>query len=384
MKFIINHFFFCAIIFLAFACGTSENTDKAAQLEQLKKERDEITLKINQLEAELLASGTMDSTDQKDQNATRVQVTTVQKAPFVHYITVQGRVVSDKNIMLTAKAAGTIIDIFVDEGQFVRQGQVLAQIDPDILKRSMAELQTGLNLANTLFERQKNLWDQNIGTEVQFLQAKNNKEALERKIASLNEQLQQTKIIAPFAGVVDEVSIKEGEVAAPGVPAIRIVSPSDFKIRAEIAENHITRVEKGNNVMIELPDYDKTIQSEVTTVSRVIDPANRTFLVEVNMPDSISKRLKANMITYINIEDYKNTDALVIPINAVQFSDEGNDYVFIAENNKAVMREVEIGKTYNNDAEVLSGLKPGDQIIVTGHRNLVDDQSIAYNELDLK
>lgn len=380
MKFIINHFLFSAVIFLAFACGNPDNTEKAAQLEQLKMERDEITLEINKLEAALLAAGTMDSTDQKDQEATRVQVATVKAAPFVHYITVQGRVVSDKNIMLTAKSAGTITNIFVDEGQFVRQGQVLAQIDPDMLNRSMAELQTSLNLANTLYERQKNLWEQNIGTEVQFLQSKNNKEALESKIASLNEQLQQTKIIAPFAGVVDDISIKAGEVAAPGAPAIRIVSPSDFKIRAEVAENYITRVEKGNNVTIDLPNIDKAITSEVATVSRVIDPANRTFQVEVNLPDSISKRLKANMITYINIEDYKNTDAVVIPINAVQFSDEGSDYVFIAENDKAVMRPIKIGKTYNNDAEVLSGLNPGDKIIVTGHRSLVDEQSIAFNE----
>lgn len=366
-----------AMAFVFTSCGSP---DKKAELEQLKKERNEITLKIEQLEDELKASGVSDSAVQEKRNATLVEVATVKEAPFVHYISVQGRVVSDKNIVLTAKTAGTVTNIYVDEGQSVTRGHVLAQIDPDLINRSIAELQTRLDLANTLYERQKNLWEQNIGTEVQFLQSKNNKESLERQLASLQEQLQQTKIIAPFSGVIDDVFIKEGEVSTPGIPAIRIVSPSDFKIRAEIAENYISVVEKGNNVTIELPAYEKAISSEVSTVSRVIDPSNRTFLVEVNLPDSVSKGLKANMVAYINVEDYKNTDAVVIPINAVQFSDEGDDYVFVAENNKAVMRPIKIGKTYDNDVEVLGGLKSGEKIIVTGHRSLVDEQAIAYNE----
>src|SRR5690606_24642894 len=196
----------------------------------------------------------------------------------------------------------------------------------------------------------------------------------------LQEQLQQTRIIAPFSGIVDEVRIREGELASPGAPAIRIVSPEEFKIRAEIAENYISVIEKGNIVLVELPNYNERIPSKITTVSRVIDPANRTFQIEVSLPDSISKNVKANMVTYINVEDYKNTEAVVIPNTAIQFTDDGNNYVFIAENNKAVMRPITIGKTYNDDAEILRGLKPGDKIVVTGHRNLVDEQAIAFNE----
>src|SRR5690606_18171501 len=210
----------------------------------LKKERDELSVKISKLETELSASDTTASSD-KEKKKTMVEVATVQELPFVHYINVQGRVVSDKNIMLSAKAAGTINKIYVDEGETVKKGQTLAQIDPDLLNRSMEELKTNLELATTLYERQKNLWEQNIGTEVQYLQSKNNKEALESKIASLQEQLQQTRIIAPFSGIVDEVRIREGELASPGAPAIRIVSPEEFKIRAEIAENYISVIEKG-------------------------------------------------------------------------------------------------------------------------------------------
>lgn len=367
------------LLFLtAFVFSGCGSTDNKAELEQLKKDRDQLSAKISELEAELAASDTADAAQGKQ--ATMVNVAAVQQMPFVHYINVQGRVVSDKNIMLSAKTAGTIKKIYVDEGEAVQQGQVLAQIDPDLLNRSMEELQTSLSLATTLYERQKNLWEQNIGTEVQYLQAKNNKEALESKRASLQEQLQQTKIIAPFSGIVDDVSIREGEVAAPNTPAIRIVSPTEFKIRAEIAENYIAVVEKGNTVMVRLPNYDESIPSRVTTVSRVINPTNRTFQIEVSLPDSVSKNLKANMVVNVGVEDYRNQEAVVVPINAVQFTDDGSDYIFVAEGKKAVMRPIRIGKTYNDDAEVLSGLKPGDKIVVTGHRNLVDNQAIAFNE----
>lgn len=377
MKQILNYLFFGGILFLALACGATESADKKSKLEALKKERAELDDKIKALEAELKPGGETDSAAEK---AARVQVATVKELPFIHYIKVQGRIDSDKNVMLSAKAAGTITRVYVNEGQSVHRGQILAQIDSDVLKRNLAELETSLSLAENLFERQKNLWEQNIGTEIQYLQAKNNKESLEKKIASLNEQMQQTKIIAPFNGIVDEVRIKEGEVAAPGVPAIRVVSPSDFKVTAGIAENYITRIEKGYNVIIELPNLDKQVKSKISTVSRVIDPANRTFQIEVSLPDEVSKLVKANMITYINIEDYKNEDAVVIPVNAVQFSNEGSDYVFVAENNRAVSRPVKIGRTFNNDAEILSGLKPGDKIVVAGHRNLVTNQAIAYKQ----
>ena len=364
------------VVLVLSGCGSD---DKREELAQLKKKRDEISQQISKLEAELVASGNIDSAAQ-DRKATMVNVATVQESPFVHYIKVQGRVVSDKNIMLSAKTAGTIKKIYVDEGQAVKQGQILAQIDPELLNRSMEELRTSLDLATTLYERQKNLWEQNIGTEIQYLQAKNNKEALESRIASLNEQLQQTKIIAPFSGVVDQVSIREGEVAAPNTPAIRIVSPTGFKVRAEIAENYMSVIQVDKNVLVELPNYKDKIPSKVATVSRVIDPAHRTFQVEVSLPDSISESVKANMVTYINVEDYRNATAVVVPINAVQFTDDGSDYVFVAENGKAVMRPIKIGKTYNSEAEVLSGLGVGDKIIVTGHRNLVNEQAIAFNE----
>jgi RND family efflux transporter MFP subunit len=197
-------------------------------------------------------------------------------------------------------------------------------------------------------------------------------------MASMREQLELTRIVAPFAGTVDEVIIKEGEVAGPGAPAIRVVNPSDFKVIAEIAEAYITKVKEGNPVQVLLPDLNDTITAKVSTVSKVINQNNRSFVVEANLPASVAKSVKANMIAYLNIEDYKNPAAVVVPINVIQHSEEG-DYVFVAEKDKAVKRPVKVGNSYHTEAEVLSGLQAGEKVIVTGYQDLVDQQAIALN-----
>lgn len=364
--------FFAASILLSSCGGGSE--DKRAELENLKKQQKEINSKIQKLQAELSKG------EEKKGNAAIVQTDTVQAKPFVHYVEVQGRIDSDKNVNLTAKSQGTITNVFVTEGQNVKKGQILAKIESGILEQGIAEIKNNLEFATNLYEKQQKLWEQKIGTEIQYLQAKNNKESLERRMASMREQLELTRIIAPFDGTIDEVNIKEGEVAAPGMPAIRIVNPSDYEAIAEVAENYITKIKVGDKALVQIPDLNKTIESKVSTVSRVINRTNRTFMVEVEIPASLSKEIKANMLAYISIEDYKNKDAVVVPINVIQHSTTEGEYVFVAENGKAIKRPVKIGITYNNDAEVISGLKPGDKVIVTGYQDLVDQQSIALNQ----
>lgn len=365
--------FFAASILLS-SCGGSESGDKRAELENLKKQQKEINDKIQKLQAEL------NKGEEKKGSAAIVQTDTVQAKPFVHYVEVQGRIDSDKNVNLTAKSQGTITNVFVSEGQNVKKGQVLAKIESGILEQGIAEIKNNLEFATNLYEKQQKLWEQKIGTEIQYLQAKNNKQSLERRMASMREQLELTRIIAPFDGTIDEVNIKEGEVAAPGMPAIRIVNPSDYEAIAEVAENYITKIKVGDKALVQIPDLNKTIESKVSTVSRVINRTNRTFVVEVEIPASLSKEIKANMISYISIEDYKNKDAVVVPINVIQHSTNEGEYVFVAENGKAIKRPVKIGITYNNDAEVISGLKPGDKVIITGYQDLVDQQSIALNQ----
>ena len=364
-----------SITLLAFlvACGP---TDKNAQLEALKQKEKEISAQIKELEAEL-AVDTDNETAEPDKEITPVKIAEVGTKPFAHYISLQGKIDSDNNIMLGSKASGTITKVNVKEGDKVSKGQVLAEIDAKILQANLVELKNSLNLANTLYERQKNLWEQNIGTEVQYLQAKNNKESLEQKLASLREQIELTKIVAPFSGTVDAVMIKKGEVAAPGMPAIRIINPSDYTLQAELSENYINSIQESNKVLIELPSGGKKFTSRIKSLSSVIDPVNRTFTVEVAIPDSLNDYVKANMIAFLHIQDYQNENAVVIPINAVNFS--GNSpFVFVAENNVAKKQTISTGKTFNNNIEVLSGLNAGDQLIVAGHKNITEGEAVSY------
>ena len=355
---------------MAVACGP---TDKGAQLEQLKQKEKEISAQIKELEAELAGSGAAVT----EINYTPVEVMEVSKEPFLHYITVQGKVNSDKNIMLGVKASGTIIAVNVKEGDKVAKGQVLAEVDAKILQANVADLQSSLNLATTLYERQKNLWEQNIGTEVQYLQAKSNKESLEQKMASLREQVQLAKIVAPFAGTIDAVMIKEGEVAAPGMPGIRIVSPSDYTLKAELSETYINSISKSNKVLIQFPFQKEKVSARIKSISSVIDPVNRSFTVEVAIPDSLNKYMKANMLATLQILDYRNEEAVSIPINAVNFSGE-QPSVFVADGNTARQQNIVTGKTFGNSIEVLEGLKPGEKLITKGHTVIAAGEAISY------
>ncbi|HYG39681.1 MAG TPA: efflux RND transporter periplasmic adaptor subunit [Cytophagales bacterium] len=364
---------FFAIALLLSSCGGGSN-DKQAELEKLKAEQKEINEKIKTLQAELAKDKPKDNS-----KATIVQTTEVSNTPFSHYLEVRGRIDSDKNVMLTAKSPGTITKVYVTEGQQVQKGKILAQVESTIIEQGIAELKTNLDFATNMYKKQEKLWEQKIGTEVQYLQAKSTKESLESKMASLKEQLENTRIIAPFSGTIDEVNIREGEVAAPGVPAIRIVNPSEFEVMAEIAEAYITKVKEGNPVVVYIPDLKDTVKSKISNVSNVINRTNRSFTVEVDLPEALSKSLKANMIALLNIEDYKNKEAVVVPINVVQHSETDGEYVFVAVDGKAEKRTIKTGQTYGNYAEVLSGLSAGDKVIVTGYQDLVDQQAIAFN-----
>ncbi|HYH56685.1 MAG TPA: efflux RND transporter periplasmic adaptor subunit, partial [Anseongella sp.] len=285
--------------FLATACGTSGDPEnKQAQLEQLKKEREALDEKIKSLEAEVLA----ENPELVQKKVFNVAVDTVDLRPFEHYIQVQGRVESEDNIIVSAESPGVIRNILVREGQRVSKGQVLAELDNKVLRSSIAELQTALNLANTTYERQKNLWDQNIGTEFQFLQAKNNKERLEQQLNTLNEQIDMTRIKSPINGTVDAVISKVGENAAPGSPSFRVVNFSDLSVNASITDSYAGMIKTGDEVIVSFPDIKTEIRSKVSFVSRVIDPDSRTFEIEVKIPSL--DQYKPNMVAVLKIVDY--------------------------------------------------------------------------------
>jgi RND family efflux transporter MFP subunit len=369
--------FFLVILSMLFlvSCGPK---DKQAQLTKLEKQRDEITKKIDKLKAEIDKKEGLNPNNKK---IIHVTITEIKPEVFKHFITVQGTIESDKNVLVPSQSAGIIKKIYVDKGDKINKGQLLAELDGSVLESNIAEIKNSLELATTIFERQQRLWNKKIGTEIEYLQAKNNKENLEKKLQTLNEQYKLTKIITPIDGTVDEVYIKEGEAAGAGLGAVRIVQLSNLKIIAALAENYITQVKKGDSVDVELPVLGKQLKLKIDAVSQVIDPNSRTFDIEIRIPAQ-EEGVKPNMLTVLTINNYINYSALTIPRKVVQKTGE-EEFLFAAlnENSKwfAQRRTVETGQYYEDKIEVLKGLSQGDYVVTFGFQNLADGQMIAVD-----
>jgi RND family efflux transporter MFP subunit len=242
---------------------------------------------------------------------------------------------------------------------------VLAETDARAIQQQLASLQTSYDLVVQLHDKQKSLWDQKIGTEVQYLQAKAQKESMEKQLAAVQEQIKMTRIVSPIDGTVDAVDVKLGQLTAPGMPAIRVVNFNNLKVKAELAETYASRVKRGDEVFITFPDLSDSVRAKVSYASRSINPLNRTFTVEVLLDNK--KEYHPNMVTRLSINDYvSKTTTLSIPVNVITKSEDGTRYVYLAKGDKAVKRNVIIGKEYNGNCEVKEGLNEGDLLIVDG------------------
>lgn len=365
--------------FLLTACGPR---DKQSQLQRMERQRDALNEKIEQLKAELAQSSS--GQPQMSEKLMYVEVSEVKLDVFQHFIKVQGTVESDNNILIPSQTSGIVKKILVDEGDRVTKGQLLAELDGAIYESSIAEMENALDLANTIFERRKRLWDKNIGSEIEFLQAKNNKENLEKRLETLNEQYQLTKITSPINGTVDDIMIKEGEMAAAGRGAIRIVQLSRLKIVAALSENHISRVKKNDIVSVEIPVLGLNFKNSIGSVSQVIDPDNRTFDIEIEVPRE-QKNIKPNMLAVVTITDYTNPQAIVVPQNIIQKTGTEN-FLFSAtkENGRwiASRKVVQTGENYNDRIEILAGLNLGDFVVISGFQNLADGQRVSVTNQD--
>lgn len=354
------------------ACG-SKPAGKKEQLAALKKQYAQLGEQIKKLESELKI------TDSTVYNYKDVVVTEVQPGEFNHYIEVQGKVDGEDNIAVSAEMSGAVIQVYVKEGDRISKGQTLAQIDNSVMQKQIEAVRQQLDFATTVFEKQKKLWDQKIGSEIQFLTAKNNKESLERNLATINNQLSMTRIKAPINGTVEEVNVKVGQMAMPGAPAFRVVNFSNAKIMADIAEVYAAKVKTGNSVKIFFPDYNKEVTSNVRFSSKYINPVNRTFTIETRLGSTPGVEYRANMLAVVKINDYNKKDAIALPINIVQESQAGK-FVFLAvdENGKIIARKqkVELGQNYNGLTEIISGLQKGDKVITTGYNSLIEGQML--------
>jgi membrane fusion protein (multidrug efflux system) len=362
---------------IAFLVSCSQNTDKKAELEKLKSQKQELEAQIVKLEAEINPNG-----NTAEVKAVSVKVTPAVECVFNHYIQVQGTVDGDQNIAVSPQMAGIVTAVYVTEGSFVKKGQVLVELDDLVMKQSLEEVNTQLALATSMYEKQSALWQKKIGSEVQYLQAKSGKESLEQRASTIKEQLKLAKIVSPISGTVESVPLRVGQMASPGMPTstIRVINMNVAKITADVAETYSTSIKDGNSVLVSFPDLGKDIEAKLNFTGRFIDPTNRTFRVECKIA-SKEVELRANMIAYLKIKDYTNEKAFCLPVNYVQSNQDGK-FIYIAKQNGknwvAEQRLIKTGMDYNGIIEVLEGLNTGENIITAGFQNINSGQIVVF------
>lgn len=370
-----------AILFLV-ACGggkKDENaalTDKKVMLEGLKKEQVAISEKISTLEKEIAK---MDPAGVAEK-IKLVGVTVIETQNFSHYIDLQGKIATENIYYVSPRGmGGQVKEIYVKQGDNVKKGQLLLRLDDAVVQQNIKQLETQLEFAKNIFERQKNLWNDGIGTEVQFLTAKNNVEGLEKQIAVVKEQSNTSRVYAEVSGIVESVNIRPGELfTGSPLTGITIVNPSSLKATVDVPENYVSRIRKGMPVVVDVPDLGKSFSTQVSLISETINQNTRSFIAESKLP--ASPQLKPNQLAVVRILDHEAKNAIVVPVETIQTDDKGK-YVFVLkeENGKKVARKkpVNIGEFYGAQIEIKTGLTAGEQIITKGFQGLYEGQLIA-------
>lgn len=372
-------YYIIALVSLLAACSQEKKSDlqsKRAELDELKSQQTELTTKIKSLESELAK---LEPKKAEETRVKEVAVSPIAASTFRHFVELQGTIDAKNNVQVSPKSGGVVTAVYVKEGDYVKAGQAIAKVDDQLLRESIAELKTQLTLANTMYEKQANLWKQQIGTEMQYLQAKTNKESLERRLSTLNAQLSQSTVTSPISGVVDQVAVKIGQSAMPGVGLVRVVNLSQLKAVAKVSDTYSGSVRKGDPVQIDFPDLDKKLNSTISFVATTVDPATRTFTIEAPLPSD--NALKPNMLARIKINDKTQAKAIVINQNLIQDTEKGQlVYVAVDEGGKKVAKAktVKTGQSYGGQIEVTQGLQAGDQIVTAGYQDLVDGQQISF------
>lgn len=370
----------------------SELNDKKAELQKLKGEQQKLSDQINKLQDELAVL---------DPATVKAKLVTIEKIgvdDFSHYIDLQGRVDAQNTAMVAPTSQGGVVrSIHVRQGQPVRKGQLILKLDNTLGRQQVVQarqqisgLEADLKLKQSLYQRQQNLWKNNIGTEVQVMQAKTAVDAASSalraaraSVSLAEESAGQANVYASISGTIDVVNVKVGEFFSPQTAAmptsgIRIVNTGDLKVLVNVPENYSGKVNTGSNLRVTLPETGKVIDTKASVVSKLIDPASRTFFVEGRLPQD--KDIKANQIARVQIMDYNRADAITIPVNTLQTDDKGK-YVLVAvnENGKMVARKknIIVGELYGDRLEVKSGLASGDQIITEGFQSLYEGQIIT-------
>lgn len=359
--------------------GNSDLAQKKAKLEELKKQKDKIDADMLALQNEIEK---LDPSS-KQVKTKLVAVAAVQPQSFTHYIDLQGIIDADDISYVSPSngVGGIVKKVFIKKGDFVKKGQQLLKLDDAVYLKNLQQVQSQLDYAKDILQRQQNLWDEKIGREIDLITAKNNVTNLENQISTLKEQWDQTNIYADVSGIADQVNIRVGELFtgfAGATPQIRIVNTSRMKATVQVPENYLSKVKQGAPMQVTLPDVNKSFTTSVSVSGNIIDPNSRSFYVDGKLP--ADKDLRPNQVAQIKIQDYAAADAITVPVNTLQ-TDEKGKFVLVAsdENGKTIARKkaVTIGQLYGDRIEITSGLSIGDRLVVDGYQGLFDGQALT-------
>ncbi len=381
-----NLLYLSIISLFLISCGNSgersveeviESNDLAeirAKKVELSKQQSELASKMDLIDAAIIR---LDKTS----DFPTVTYQTISDTTFRHYTRVQGDVATRENIIIYSEFSGVLTRIHVQEGQQVSRGSLLATIDDGGLRSQLAQLEAQASLAKTTFERQERLWKQNIGSEIQFLEAQTAYQSAQNAVDQLRSQLGKTSVRAPFSGVIDEIITDEGQVVSPGQNQLfRLVNLQNMYVQAAVPETYLNKIKTGTPVIVDIPAINKEYEGTVKQVGSYINPNNRTFTIEVSIPNE-DRLVKPNLIATVKLNDYTAENAVIIPEASVQKNSMGESIVYLLQEENdsiGVARRAMIETGYNQDnrVEVLSGINSGDKIIVDGSRNLRDQQKV--------
>lgn len=368
------------LILISTACKQEKIKSKSS-LEQLQVAKKELISKMDSLSTKLkkieIAISDLDTVKKLQ----KVTVFKTKDTIFNHYIALQGIVASDKNVNLHPEMGGLVTQIFVKEGQRVSAGKILIQLDTRVFNDKVNELKTQLSFATTTYERQERLWKQKIGTEMDYLGAKTQKEALENSLQSLYTQIGKMKIKAPFSGVIDEIFIKKGELSGPQMPVIRLVNLNKMYVEAEVPETYLKNIKKGTPVLIDFVSIDKQIKAKIAEIGSVINPANRSFKIKIFFRNK-DKNIKPNLLADLKINDF-SAKGIVLTSSLIQMNQTGEQFVFTVKKDSATTlvekRILELGQSYQNNVLVLNGLKADETVINKGGKFVKEGDEVVLS-----
>ncbi|WP_299430604.1 efflux RND transporter periplasmic adaptor subunit [uncultured Maribacter sp.] len=381
-----------AITFLLTACGggnkkSVEDIIATDNLETIREKKVELDASVKEMTAQLKQLETKIKELDPLEKIPLITTFATKEAIFTHYVELQGSVNTKQNLVIYPEYSGILTTVYVKEGQHVRKGQILAKIDDGGLSQQLAQLKIQTDLAKTTFERQKRLWEQKIGSEIQYLQSKTSYETQQQAVSQMEQQVSKTIVRAPFTGSIDDVITDQGSVVLPGQsPLFRIVNLKDMYIETDVPESYISNVTKGKDVLVEFPILGETMNAKVRQAGNFINPANRTFKAEIAISNK-DNTIKPNLTAKLKINDYTNNKAILIPQSIISENAQGQQYVYTISDKSSTTAKakrviITTGKTQGDYIEVLSGIKNNEEIIDEGARSVKDGQDVKILAID--